>query len=38
LLRAAEIAWMRPDLTWIAVGLAMLVGPSLAIRPSREQV
>ena len=38
LLRAAEIAWIRPDLTWIAVGLAVIVGPSLAIRPNREQV
>jgi 4-hydroxybenzoate polyprenyltransferase len=38
MLRAAEIAWVRPDLMWIAVGLALLVGPSLVIRPNREQV
>jgi 4-hydroxybenzoate polyprenyltransferase len=38
MLRAAEIAWVRPDLTWISVGLVVLVGPSLVIRPNREQV
>jgi 4-hydroxybenzoate polyprenyltransferase len=38
MLRAAEIAWLRPDLIWIAIGLVVLVGPSLVIRPNREQV